>query len=82
MYKTKKVSIQRTLNYLNFKEDIDEGNRYMKRLQYYISLMSDRDISKIKKEGLKRILYFIAKHPTVYYFVWDELNRNISAEPW
>jgi len=45
--------------------------------------MSDRNLSKTNKEELKSLLYFIAENPMIYYSVWDELNRIISAGlPW
>lgn len=68
---------------LNFKDYIETGNQYIKNLQYYVSLMSDNNLSEINKEELKNLLHSIVKNSIIYHFVWDELNRIISAEsPW
>lgn len=77
-YNTKK----KTFDHLNFKELIQEGNQCIEKLQYYVLLMSNRTLTKINKKELKSLIYFIVENPMIYYFVWDELNRNIPAEPW
>jgi len=45
--------------------------------------MSDDNLSETNKEELKSLLYSIVEKSMIYYFVWDEINRIISAEiPW
>lgn len=56
--------------------------QFIKKLHYYVSLMSDNNFSETNKIELEDLLYSIIENCMTYYFVWDELNKIISALSW
>ncbi|XP_072753498.1 F-box only protein 21-like [Anoplolepis gracilipes] len=68
---------------LNFEKQITKGIKSIRKLQDYVHLMSEDKLCDITKKELECLLHFIAENSMIYYFVYDELNRIISAElPW
>ncbi|XP_072747731.1 uncharacterized protein [Anoplolepis gracilipes] len=68
---------------LNFEKQITKGIKSIRKLQYYLHLMSENKLCDITKKKLECLLHFIAENSMIYYFVYDELNRIISAKlPW
>jgi len=44
--------------------------------------MTDNNLSETNKEELKYLLHSIVEDSIFYYFVSDDLNKIISAQPW
>jgi len=76
---------KKTFKHLNFEEQIKVGIVYIRKLRYYVSLMSDNNLSTTDKRNLENLLLCVVKNSMTYYFVLDEINKIISAQcrlPW
>lgn len=72
-----------TLEHSNFEGQIRKGIICIKKLYYYISMMSDNNVSKDSKEDLKRLLHSVVEKSFIYHFVLDEFDKIISTQlPW
>ena len=49
-------------------------------LQYYVSLMKSDKFCENDEEDLKFLYSFITKNRAIYYFIMDEINRNIFEQ--
>jgi len=71
------------IEHLNFEKQIKIETKCIKKLHYYVSLMSDNNLTKINKEELEYFLLSTVKNSIIYHFVLDELNRIIPTQlPW
>jgi len=70
------------IEHLNFEKQIRTKikTKCIKKLHYYVSLMSDNNLTKINKEELKYFLLSTVKNSIIYHFVLDELNRINSTQ--
>lgn len=57
-----------------------KGIKYIKGLQYYVSLMSENKLSYTSKKQLECLLRSIIENSMIYYFILDELSRIISTQ--
>ncbi|XP_072749467.1 uncharacterized protein [Anoplolepis gracilipes] len=67
----------------DFKQQIEASLKYVKNLQYYVSLMAEDGLWHDDKIKLECLLYSIAANLEshhIYYFVIDEINRIISTQ--
>jgi len=77
-YNTKKP--KKVFYHLNFKKQIETGIQYIKKLQYYVLLITDNNLLETNKEELECLLHSIVEDSMSYYFVLDDLNKIISAQ--
>jgi len=80
---TKKYYLQKLkkiVDHLNFDEQIKTGTKGIKRLHYYVSLMSDNNLTKTKKKDLEYFLLSTVKNSITYHFILDELNKISSTQ--
>ncbi|XP_072755732.1 F-box only protein 21-like isoform X2 [Anoplolepis gracilipes] len=57
-----------------------KGLQYINKLHYYVSLMTENELTDTTKKELESLMVFIAKNSLNYYFVYDELNGIIVKE--
>ncbi|XP_072760634.1 uncharacterized protein [Anoplolepis gracilipes] len=69
-------------NNTDFKQQIKASLKYVKNLQYYVSIMTEDGLWHHEKKQLEYLLCSIAENleSHIYYFVTDELNRIISTQ--
>ncbi|XP_072755766.1 uncharacterized protein [Anoplolepis gracilipes] len=72
----KSTKMQKNFPNIDFKMQIKKGMKCTKELQYYVSLMSNNNLSNTKAKKLDALLSSAAIDPIIYYFVMDNIKKN------
>ena len=67
-------------HHLNGKKQIVPSLNCLIILRYFVSLMENDKFYESDEKDLKFLCRFITKDPVIYYFIIDEINRNIFAQ--
>ena len=67
-------------HHLNGKKQIVPSLICIIALRYHVSLMESQKFSESDEKYLKLLCRFITKDPAIYYFIIDEINRNIFVQ--